>query len=91
MRRGPLPETGGALRGLPGLPHRSAELRLAFQETVGREFLLSESEAHYGGEMPPRVRATLRRLAIERALVAHGILEVRRRLIPLPKRFLFTA
>lgn len=69
----------------------SEELRAAFQETVGRDRGLAEEEAHYGGEVPARVRATLERLAIERALVAHGILEVRRRVIPLPKRFLFAA
>ena len=69
----------------------SEAMRAAFQETVAREIGFGEEEAHYGGEVPARVRGTLRRLAIERALVAHGILEVRRRVIPLPKRFLFAA
>jgi hypothetical protein len=47
---------------------------------------VSEREALYGGAMPESVALTLRRLAIERALVAHGILHVRRKTIPLPKR-----
>jgi hypothetical protein len=34
---------------------------------------VSEREALYGGAVPERVRLTLRRLALERALVAHGI------------------
>jgi transposase InsO family protein len=72
-----------------GIP--SDGLRAAFGETLREELEHSEREALYEGRVPERVMQTLRRLAIERALVAHGILEVRRRLIPLPKRFLFAA
>jgi hypothetical protein len=76
---------------MPGAGSSSASLRAAFQETLRGELALSEREALYGGAVPERIALTLRRLAIERALVAHGILEVRRRVIPLPTRFLFAA
>jgi hypothetical protein len=81
--RGKVHEAGGS--------SLSADFRAAFRETLAEELAVSEREALYGGVVPERVALTLRRLAIERALVAHGILEVRRRLIPLPKRFLFAA
>ena len=68
-----------------------AGFRALFRETLAAELAVSEREALYGDAVPEAVRLTLRRLAIERALVAHGILQVRRRMIPLPKRFLFAA
>jgi hypothetical protein len=74
-----------------GVSSPSEAERAAFQESVRRELAISLAEAHYGSEVPARVRRTLERLAIERALVAHGILEVRRRVIPLPKKLLFAA
>jgi hypothetical protein len=36
----------------------------------------------------PRVEAEIKRTEIRRALVAHGILKIRRRWIPLPKKLL---
>ena len=67
------------------------EFRRAFKATVARELELSRGEALYGEEVPARVETALRRLAIERALVAHEILQVRRREIPLPRKLLFAA
>ena len=81
--RGKVDEAGGRILGVG--------YRALFLETLAAELAVSEREALYEGAVPESVALTLRRLAIERALVAHGILQVRRRMIPLPKRFLFAA
>jgi hypothetical protein len=71
----------------------SPKERTVFVERVAQE-RLSELWAR-GQKSEARLTAPqrddLERTAIRRALVAHGILQIRRREIPLPQRFLFRA
>jgi transposase InsO family protein len=71
----------------------STEERMAFAERVAKE-RLSELRAR-GQQSLVRLtvlqRDDLERTAIRRALVAHGILQIRRREIPLPQKLLFRA
>jgi len=82
-----VPSAGAVWRIRPAI---TPELRAAFQATV------SEMEAReraafgipHGIAAEPQVEAEIKRTAIRRALVAHGILKIRRRWIPLPKKLL---
>jgi transposase InsO family protein len=67
-------------------PQLTEAFRNAFRGSIERERALFLSEAgHEPGEILPRSLARrLERQAITRALVAHGILQVRRKRIPLP-------
>jgi transposase InsO family protein len=64
----------------------SAELRSAFGQSVAEEELKEKNARGLGPGVVPgrRLGDTIRRKAVSRALVAHGILSVRRRLVPLP-------
>ncbi|MFH0909902.1 MAG: transposase family protein [Planctomycetota bacterium] len=66
------------------------ELRAAFQATVFEEETRERAAWGLapGAVADPKVEAEIKRTAISRALVAHGILRIRRRWIPLPKRLL---
>jgi hypothetical protein len=85
-----VPSSGDVWRSRPAI---TPELRAAYQATVSR--MEAEERAVYGlgpgvaGE--PRVEAEIKRTSIRRALVAHGILKIRRRWITLPKKLLKAA
>ena len=51
----------------------------------------SALRAEAGGSITEEEESNLERQAITRALVAHGILNIRRRVIPLPYKFIFRA
>jgi transposase InsO family protein len=74
-------------------PAITSELRAAFRATVSR--IEAEERAAYGLSpgvaAGPRLEAEIKRTSIRRALVAHGILKIRRRWIPLPKKLLKAA
>jgi transposase InsO family protein len=66
------------------------ELRAAFQATVVEEETRERAARALapGAVAEPKVESEIKRTAIRRALVAHGILRIRRRWISLPKRLL---
>ena len=68
----------------------TAELRAAFRETLSRELAQERASRGLGAdaEIARDVDAEIKRTSIRRALVAHGILKIRRRRIPLPKKLL---
>ncbi len=68
----------------------SPELRDAFLATVAREEATAREEAGCPptGELRPARRRVIERTATRRALVAHGVLQFRRRVIPKPIQLL---
>ena len=70
-----------------------AALRDTFRGNVGREVLELKAEAHsiFEGRLSPPEEQDLERTAIRRALVAHGILPIRRKEIPPPQKLIFRA
>ena len=73
-------------------PEVSDELRNAFQRRVLETMEEARRGAcYYDPETWSKVERKIKRYAIKRALVAHGILMVRRTVIPLPKKFIFAA
>ena len=81
-----IPSAGERWREREALP---CELRAAFTKSA----IQVEAEDRgwleaYGLAVTPEREAQIRRTAIRRALVAHGLLKTRRRWIPLPKKLL---
>ena len=66
-------------------------LRAAFKHTVCETIETARTEACYSPADWPRIERKIERYAIERALVAHDILQVRRTEIPLPIKSIFAA
>ncbi len=88
MPRGPgMPSADDQWRARPRI---TAELRAAFQAAVAREEAQERASRGLGLDagIDPDVDAEIKRVSIRRALVAHGILKIRRRRIPLPKKLL---
>ena len=88
MPRGPgIPSAGQVWRDRPRI---RPELRAAFHATVDGEEAQERASRGLGAGMAvdPDVDAEIKRASNRRALVAHGILKIRRRRIPLPKKLL---
>ena len=67
--------------------------RARFLDRADRERARALAEAKAAGQdfESRSVNAAVERTAVSRALVAHGLLQIRRRSIPLPKRLLMCA